>query len=100
MDVNQVLSSYETNDQLDLKIYYEVVGKLAESINLDLGLIRPNDTLDELFGLDTWELGEGQERFEKWLLEYVGSLPEFFMAKTVADLVFIVQEHTKSRTET
>lgn len=93
MDIKELFDSYEELNQIDPIIYKEVIIKLAESIQLDFGLIRPSDKLDDLLERDSWELGEGQEQFENWLLEYAGQLSEFTNVSTVVELVKAIQAH-------
>lgn len=76
---------------LDPNIYREVVNKLADVISIEPDLIRPSDKLTVLFSRDSWELSEGQDRFESWLLTRVGNILEFDDVITIADVVRVVQ---------
>ena len=92
MTLVEILEVSGYTDSVNPVIYKDVVEKLADSVKLDFGLIRPGDKLDDLFGRDSWELGEGQERFENWLLAYAGDLQEFKNVSTVAELVCVIQQ--------
>lgn len=67
----------------------EVLAKIGESFGVQPGLLRLDDPISVLTGMDSWKLGEGQEKFEAWLKgRGVIRLPND--PKTIGDLVVAV----------
>ena len=45
----------------------QLIHAVGVAYRIDPGLLRLDDLLTDLAKLDTWDLGSGQERLEKWL---------------------------------
>jgi hypothetical protein len=87
---------YET-DVKPLEIEYTVFMKtysaLAEAFSIDIGLIRPNDKLENYSKMDEWNLGEGAEKMGRWLSDEVGRSSFDSKLVTVLDVLRFVQCH-------
>jgi hypothetical protein len=59
----------QTQPDVNIQTLARVLTILGHSYGLDPQLIRPNDRLKQLYDLDSWTLGLGTERVNKWLAE-------------------------------
>jgi len=64
----------------------EILTKIGESFDIQPGLLRLDDPISVLTGMDSWKLGGGQEKLEAWLkARGVTSFQK--SPKTIEDLV-------------
>lgn len=68
---------------------FEVLTKMGESFGVQPELLRLEDSISALTGMDSWRLGKGQEDFESWLRERGISKFEK-MPSTVGELINVV----------
>jgi hypothetical protein len=69
------------------KTAFEVIQAVGVAYRIDPGILRPDDDLlTDLAKLDTWDLGSGQERLEKWLRAR-GIVSPLTDVRTLRDLV-------------
>jgi hypothetical protein len=68
-----------------------ILGELGKALGLNPGVLRLNDTFDQLFGLDTWNSGHGQDVFEEWLTKEFGKLDRTEKPRTIGELVKMLQ---------
>jgi hypothetical protein len=64
----------------------EILAKIGESFDVQPGLLRLDDPIAVLTGMDSWKLGEGQEKLEAWL-KTRGVISFQKNPKTIGDLV-------------
>ncbi|HEX7817224.1 hypothetical protein [Dyella sp.] len=68
---------------------FDVLTKVGESFGVQPELLRLEDSISTLTGMDSWRLGRGQEIFEAWLRGLgVNRLPNDL--KTIGDLIAAV----------
>lgn len=59
--------------------------------------LMPDDRLQRLIELDSWDLGHGTERFEDLLVERFGPVPLPPASSTFLDLLLTIQRHRNRR---
>lgn len=70
--------------EVSIHVFNEVWSKLGESFSIDPRLIRPEDKLKTLTGLDSWDLGHGEDALGQWLAKKTAVRPP--LLETVLDL--------------
>jgi len=81
----------KVSDQVGFDAFRDVLMVLEESYSIDKRLIRPGDSLDEILSYDSWSLGGGTERLDRWLISNkVNSRAN--QARTILDLARIVED--------
>jgi hypothetical protein len=74
------------------RVASELIQAAGVAYRIDPGFLRLDDSLADLAKLDSWDLGSGQERLEKWLRER-GVTSPVGEARTLRDLI----AHIRSR---
>lgn len=89
-DIHRNVANMVSLNTVDL-----VFRELGNAYSVDPRLIRPEDSLQHFFDLDSWDLGVGTEKLQQWLqnigIEEIDTQP-----KTVLDLLILVESHLQS----
>ena len=85
----------KVQDQISAEVFNEVWSKVGEAFTIDPRLIEPGDTLKALSGIDSWDLGKGEDLLGQWIeQEHLGRPPTL---RTVLDLAKWVQARRMSK---
>lgn len=84
LSVSEIVSGLPST--ISQKEASEVLAKIGESFGVQPGLLRLDDPISVLTGMDSWKLGEGQEKLEAWLRDR-GVTRLQNRPRTVGDLV-------------
>jgi hypothetical protein len=69
--------AYLHHDSVSFETLKDVLEALGRSFRVDPGLLRPEDPLDVLRQIDSWDLDDGTEQMETWLRQRLGvSVPD------------------------
>lgn len=79
--------------RVELRNFRDVVVVLGSCYKIDPGLIRPEDSLQDLFQFDSWVLDKGMDEMNGWLTAN-GVEAEWESVRTVLDLALAV-EHAR-----
>jgi len=83
----------QVQTQVSAVVFNEVWSKIGEVFSIDPRLIRPDDTLKSLSGIDSWDLGEGGDALGQWLeRKQLGTPPPL---ETMLDLVKWVDSRSR-----
>lgn len=81
-----------SNAEVRIQTLTHVLTTLGKSYGLNPQLIRPNDHLQLFYDLDSWTLGLGTERINKWLADE-GITGKGTQLVTVLDLMLFLERH-------
>lgn len=82
--VSKIVS--ELLPKISQKDAIEILNKIGESFDIQPGLLRLDDPVSVLMGMDSWKLGDGQEKLEARLK--VRGVTSFERSqKTIGDLI-------------
>ena len=82
----------DVSDVVSYDSFRETWEVLGESLGFDARMIRPSDRLEVLGQVDSWSLGSGNEKIEKWLEEK--HVPDTVSAETVLELAILIEKHS------
>lgn len=83
-----------SNANLPLALFEEVFRSIAKELGVRPGQLRPSDSLDEIFKIDSWRLGAAQDALEDLIRKKTGNRPP--SVTTIQDLLtWLANEPTK-----
>lgn len=86
-----VAAIYESiSENVSFDVFRDLLQEMGNAYSLNPELIRPDDDLKSFARYDSWRLGDGTERLERWMLEN-GVDASHIAAETVLDLARIVE---------
>lgn len=89
-NLKQLSEIYEDiQDQISKEVFNTVWAKVGEAFSIDPRFIDPNDTLTALSGIDSWDLGNGEDALSLWIEQEQLDRPPAL--STVLDLAKWVQ---------
>lgn len=81
-------------NEVSFETFSEVFQSLGDSYSIDPRLLRIEDTLIQLQSLDSWSLGSGTEKMEKWLTDR-GITKCDVKLTSVKDILLLVESNMK-----
>jgi hypothetical protein len=87
LPVSEIISELPAN--IPKKNASEILTKIGELFGIPAGVLRLDDSVSMLTEMDSWKLGEGQEKFEAWL-KAQGITHLLKETKTIGDLVISI----------
>jgi len=82
------------SDSISIKNFTDVFNALGDSYSIDPRVLRPEDSLSKLDKLDSWVLGAGADKMNKWL-ECRGLSDFEAEPRTIYDLLFLVESQAQ-----
>ena len=83
-----------SNTNVPLALFEEVFRSIAKELGVRPGQIRPSDRLDEIFKVDSWQLGGAQDALENLIRKKTASRPP--SVTTIRDLLtWLANEQSK-----
>lgn len=79
-----------------LEVFEKVLNVIGQAYGIDPRKLRPSDELKTLYGLDSWDLGEGTERLNNQLAEEFGITKFEVEPKSIMELVNEVGKKIKT----
>ena len=76
-------------------MYEKVVNAIGVAYQIDPRLLRPSDSLKKLYGLDSWDLGEGTMQLNDWVKQNFGITRFEIEPKTIIDLLVALAKQGK-----
>ncbi|UPG87601.1 hypothetical protein L2Y94_09690 [Luteibacter aegosomatis] len=71
---------------IPFSLFEEVFRTIAKELRIRPGQLRPSDKLDEIFKVDSWQLGGAQDALEDLIRKKTSNRPS--SVDTIQDLVF------------
>jgi hypothetical protein len=83
-----------SNTNVPLALFEEVLRSIAEELGVRPGQLRPSDRLDEIFKVDSWQLGGAQDALEELIRKKTANRPPSI--NTIQDLLtWLASEQSK-----
>jgi hypothetical protein len=86
---------WETSDMnVPLALFEEVFRSISRELGIRPGQLRPSDRLDDIFKVDSWQLGGAQDALEDLIRKRTENRPP--SVTTIQDLLtWLANEHSK-----
>ena len=85
-----------TKTGASLEVFEKVLNVLGQAYDIDPGKLRSSDKLKTFYDFDSWDLGEGTERFNNRLVEKFGITKFEVEPESILDLVVEVGKQIKA----
>lgn len=83
-----------SNTNVPLALFEEVFRSIAKELGVRPGQLRPSDRLDEIFKVDSWQLGGAQDALENLIRKNTANRPP--SVTTIQDLLtWLANEQSK-----
>src|SRR5690349_14568108 len=90
VDVRQRFGDWAVQSGVRWDHCERAVNEIAQAFEIDPRILRPDDSLEPLFALDSWKFGEGADRLGEIAIARFGPTVVPAAPKTVGELVMLL----------